>query len=113
LQDNGNCIFEDSISIPELTDVSCEFEVPSVIENMMNSRDRFVDNILTYIAGFVMRILVRKEKCTYCYTYLTECKERVSCQLINVKQLGGLVYPTFDVVTVVHIADRKMKLSVY
>ena len=53
-----------------------------------------------------MRSLVAKEKCTFCYTYLTECKKRVSCSLINVKQLGGLVYPTFDVVSVIQIANR-------
>ena len=52
-----------------------------------------------------MRALISKEKCTMCYTYLTECKERVSCQLINVKQLGGLQYPTFDVVSVLQIAN--------
>lgn len=53
-----------------------------------------------------MRSLISKEKCTMCYTYLTECKERVSCELINVKQLGGLMYPTFDVVSVLQIADK-------
>ena len=68
--------------------------------------DRFLDNVLIYIGGFIMRSLVAKEKCTFCYTYLTECKERVSCSLINVKQLGGLVYPTFDVVSVIQIANR-------
>ena len=56
-----------------------------------------------------MRSLVAKEKCTLCYTYLTECKERVSCTLINVKQLGGLVYPTFDVVSVIQIANRTLE----
>ena len=59
-----------------------------------------------------MRKLIEKEKCTYCYTYLTECKERVSCQLIHFKQLGGLMYPIFDVVTIVEIANRNMKLSI-
>ena len=56
-----------------------------------------------------MRSLVAKEKCTFCYTYLTECKKRVSCSLINVKQLGGLVYPTFDVVSVIQIANRTLE----
>lgn len=53
-----------------------------------------------------MRSLIAKEKCTLCYTYLIDCKQRVSCTLINVKQLGGLVYPTFDVVSVLQIANR-------
>jgi len=76
----------------------------------MDSENRFVDSVLTYIAGYIMRMITKKEKCTLCYTYMTECKERVSCELINVKQLGGLVYPTFDFVSVVRITNRNMKL---
>jgi len=106
-KDNGNSIFDDTISIPELTEVCCDIDVPIFDAS---SNDRFLDNVLIYISGFIMRTLILKEKCTYCYTYLTECKERVSCQLINFKQLGGLVYPIFDVVTVVEIANRKMNL---
>jgi len=56
-----------------------------------------------------MRSLKSKEKCTMCFTYLTECKEKVSCQLINVKQLGGLQYPTYDVVSVLQIANRTLE----
>lgn len=44
-----------------------------------------------------------------CFTYLTECKQRVSCPLIKVKQLGGLVYPSFDIVTVVQIANQTLE----
>lgn len=79
---------------------------------MLNRSNRFVDSILTYIAGFIMRKMSEKEKCTLCYTYMKECRERVSSELINVKQLGGLVYPTFDFVTVVRITNRYMKLNI-
>jgi len=112
-KDNGNCIFDDTISIPELSEVCYDFDVPDAIYTVKTSEDRFLDNVLTYIAGFIMRTLVDKEKCTYCYAYLTESKQRVSCQLINIKQLGGLVYPTFDIVTIVHIANRNMKFIVW
>lgn len=59
-----------------------------------------------------MKKLIDTEKCTYCYTYLTECKERVTCELINFKQLGGLKYPLFDVVSIVETTNRKMKIFV-
>ena len=88
-------------------DVCCDLDVP--VDSISNI-DKFVDNVLIYISGFIMQKLIEKEKCTYCYTYLTECKERVSCQLINFKQLGGLMYPIFDVVTIVQIANRNMKI---
>ena len=92
-----------------MTDVCCDLDVPL---DCVSHDDKFVDNVLIYISGFIMRKVIEKEKCTYCYTYLTECKERVSCQLIHFKQLGGLMYPIFDVVTIVEIANRNMKLSI-
>jgi hypothetical protein len=45
-----------------------------------------------------------------CYTYLTECNNRVTCPLIDTKQLGGLIYPIADVVEIVKLANRSMKL---
>ncbi len=92
--------------IPEITDVCYDFDVPKAILDLQNTQDRFLDNILIYISGFIMRSLVSKEKCLLCYAYLTECKQRVTCELINVKQLGGLVYPTIDVLSVVQISNR-------
>ena len=92
-----------------MTDVCCDLDIPL---DSVSHDNQFVDNVLIYISGFIMRKLIEKEKCTYCYTYLTECKERVSCQLIHFKQLGGLMYPIFDVVTIVEIANRNMKLSI-
>ena len=69
-----------------MTDVCCDLDIPL---DSVSHDNQFVDNVLIYISGFIMRKLIEKEKCTYCYTYLTECKERVSCQLINFKQLKG------------------------
>ena len=83
--------------------------MPKAIADLPNCEERFLDNVLIYIGGFIMRALISKEKCTMCYTYLTECKERVSCHLINVKQLGGLQYPTLDVVSVLQIANRTLE----
>ena len=93
-----------------MTDVCCDLDIPL---DSVSHDNQFVDNVLIYISGFIMRKLIEKEKCSYCYTYLTECKERVSCQLINFKQLGGLVYPIFDVVSIVEIANRNMKLITF
>jgi hypothetical protein len=45
-----------------------------------------------------------------CYTYLTECTDRVTCPLITAKQIGGLIYPISDVVEIVKLANRNVKL---
>ena len=63
----------------------------------------------TLIPGFIMRTLLSKEKCMFCYTCLKECKKRVTCPLISAKQLGGLVYPIADVVSVVILANRNVQ----
>ena len=110
-KDNGNCIFDDSLPITVLSEVTCDFEWN--IGNIICDSNNFTDNVIIYISGFIMRTLIKKEKCTFCYTYLKECKDRVSCPLINVKQLGGLINPIADVVSVVKLANRKVKLFFY
>lgn len=92
-----------------MSSVSCDIDIEIPIDYALQN-NKFVDNVLIYISGFMMKKLIDTEKCTYCYMYLTECKERVTCELINFKQLGGLKYPTFDVLAVVDISNRKMKL---
>jgi hypothetical protein len=109
-KDNGNCLFDGSLSVLELCDVSCELDLN--LENIVIENSDFVDNVMIYIAGFIMRTLIRKEKCTFCYTYLKESKDRITCPLIDIKQLGGLIAPIPDVVATVKIANRNVKLYV-
>jgi hypothetical protein len=80
------------------------------IDDIVCNTDHFVDSVLTYISGFIMRTIIKNEKCTLCFTYLTECKTRVICPLITAKQLGRLIYPISDVVTIVRLANRNVKL---
>jgi len=59
-----------------------------------------------------MRTTIKKEKCTLCYLYLKESKNRVTCPLIDIKQVGGLIYPIKDIVWVVNFANRNVKLYI-
>ena len=45
----------------------------------------------------------------YLLLYISHRVQRKG-KLININQLGGLVYPIFDVVSIVEIANRNMKL---
>ena len=109
-QDNGNCIFDKTISLPDMSDVDpfCDLDI-EVPMTPINDANLFIDNVIIYISGFIMRKLIQKEQCTYCYTFLTENKQRVSCNLIRFRQLGGLVYPIFEIVTIVQITNRAME----
>ena len=106
--DNGNSIFDDSLPITELSEVNCDFEWN--IEKVICANDSFVDNVIIYISGFIIHTLIKKEKCDLCYTYLNQCENRVTCHLINVKQLGGLINPISDVVSIVKHANRNVIL---
>jgi len=105
-KDDGNCMFDSTISLPDMSRVQCDLNI-EIPHDYVPSSNNFVNNVLIYISGFLMKKLIDTETCTYCYTYLTECKERVSCELIKFKQLGGLQYPIFDVVSLVEITNRK------
>ena len=48
----------------------------------------------------------------YLLLYISHRVQRKG-KLINIKQLGGLVYPIFDVVSIVEIANRNMKLITF
>ena len=102
-------MFDDIISVPTITEIPCDLDIEITLD-LATHENKFLDNVLIYISGFLMKKLTEHEKCTYCYTYLKECKQRVSCDLIKFKQLGGLQYPIFDVVNIVEITNRKMKL---
>ena len=58
-----------------------------------------------------MRTLLAKESCVLCYTFLKECKETVSCQLIENKQRGGLICPLVDIVYIIKMANRGFDLA--
>jgi hypothetical protein len=106
-KDNGNCLFDESLSILELSEVSCDLDLNA--ENICIQNSPFVENVLVYIAGFIMRTIMQKEQCAFCYTYMKECKNRVTCTLIDKKQRGGLLNPICDVVSTVKITNRNVK----
>ncbi len=58
LQDNGNSVlFDDTVSVLELSSVSCDLDLS--IDDVPNS-DIFVDTVITYISGFIMRTIIKK-----------------------------------------------------
>ena len=107
-QDNGNCIFDD-ISVLDLSDSNCELNFDVNFDSISDvaGDNMFVENILIYISGFIMRTLIKKEPCYICLTHLKECKNRTTCTLIKNKQRGGLMYPLTDIVTIVNLSNRK------
>ena len=102
-------MFDKDIGILDLTTVDCNSDIDINFDDLVDdsSGNMFVDTVLIYISGFIMRTLIKKESCGFCFTFLKECKDRVSCSLINNKQKGGLMYPIVDIVSVVSLSNRK------
>jgi hypothetical protein len=63
--DNGNCLLDENVSILELSEVTCNLDLE--LENIVVENNCFVDNVLIYISGLIMRLLLQKEKCMLCY----------------------------------------------
>ena len=67
----------------------------------------FIDNVLIYMSGFIMHLLVKKEPCDLCYTYFKECNDTVSYKMNETTQRGGLIRPIEYVVKIVKLCNRK------
>ena len=92
--DNGNSYFDETISLVDLSSVENRIHFDLDLEWIIgNSENKFTENFLIYLSGFIMRTLLNNETCMYCMTYLKECKDRVTCSLIENKQRGGLIKP--------------------
>jgi hypothetical protein len=62
------CLNE-NILVLELFEVTCDKDLNLEGSEIIQG-DSFVDYVMIYIAGFIMRRLIKKEKCMYCYTFL-------------------------------------------
>ena len=109
--DNGNSYFDETLSLVDLTSVpDVNFDLN--LAEILSKENTFTENVLIYMSGFVMKTLLDSEKCTYCRMYLENCKDRVTCHLIENKQRGGLLQPIVDVVAIVKIANSAYDLAI-
>jgi hypothetical protein len=68
------CLNE-NIMVLELSEVTCDLDL-SLEGSEIIQGDSFVDNVMIYIAGFIMRMLIKKEKCYTVLLYFFERKQR-------------------------------------
>lgn len=73
--------------------------------NQFNVLQQVVEDIVEYIAGFIVRKLSRKLICDECTEVLTRTNIE-SGSLINIKSRGGLINPSVDVIYLCKVAER-------
>lgn len=98
------------------------FEEALAVEESFNTAmvklSPFVDGILEYIAGWVVRKLQQKLKCDACLNCLVDndltnaCMTGQPVSLLEIKGNGGLVYPSNAVVELCKHAEKVMRATV-
>ncbi|KYN00253.1 THAP domain-containing protein 9 [Cyphomyrmex costatus] len=74
---------------------------------------RFSRSIVSYIAGFVVHFLTKKINCTQCVEALTELQPNFDHHdLISIKNKGGLLYPSKDVIFICEICEKCIRLAI-
>jgi len=82
--------------------------------SLLPTLSKYVENVATYIAGFVIRKLLPRLKCAQCRSLLVDAADinAPSSSFLRLKDNGGLVTPSAAVVRIVHIAERNLRTVV-
>ena len=74
----------------------------------------FIDNIIVYIAGWVVRAVIKRLKCVNWIEVLTQdaVANREGGLLLTLRDNGGLLHASDDVLTVVTTAEKVLRSSV-
>jgi len=100
-------------NINYVNDIECEIETyflndhDYIINN--NSLSHFSHEIIIYISGFVSHKLTSKIKCEICLLALIGKKDNFLKTLISLKDNGGLVYPSNDVIDICVQTEKAMR----
>jgi hypothetical protein len=95
--DEGSVIFDNSIH----DDHSYSARLPSLTP--------YVDNVCTYMAGFVVRRLLPRVSCLDCRALLVSVSDVPNSCFLRLKDNGGLVTPSKSVVDIVQVAEKNIR----
>ena len=97
-----------------MLDEDVEFEELFRVIDQERSMSYYKENILAYIGGFIVRRLLEKLNCQECAAALLE-KENILAyhnSLTNLKNRGGLVIPSIDVVRILKKCEAFFRVYV-
>lgn len=78
----------------------------------ISSLSLFVLDVLTYIAGWVVRQIIDKLTCTECRAAIVAKTSFDHSILLNLKNKGGLVYPSRDFVSVIRSVEKAIRYHI-
>lgn len=79
--------------------------------NTMWSLDPYIENVVGYISGFVVRKILKKNICEVCAKHLMSYKNE--SLLIRLKSRGGLIFPSKDVTYICQVGERIFRQHIH
>ena len=112
--EGSNCItgLADDILVDSTDDEATLFAQPTVDACApLPLLSLYTENVSSYIAGFVVRRLLPKLKCSECRELLVDPTNIFSlcCAFFMLRDNGGLIVPSAGVVSVVHSTERHLR----
>ena len=111
--ENANCIPQGESSILCIQKPFVSFEEdPLFISDFSGvNLNPFEEGIVTYISGWVVRKIVSKIDCSTCQHSLIRKASACPSGLLRIKNNGGLVVPSEDVVKVVNVCEKLIRIN--
>ena len=110
-QDSTEClsIFESKKKNLEYVENQFSLELEDEFESLdcVQELSALQSDVVSYIAGFVVRKTTVQISCDDCEMMLTS-KSKDDAPLIDLKNRGGLIYPSKDTIRICNISERKI-----
>jgi DNA transposase THAP9 len=97
--------------------LECENDGPVVLSNGYEltaisacKLSQFVKDVCEYIAGFVVKRLINQLKCDVCRQLLVALPDDKTGPFLELRDKGGLLKPSADVVSVVHTTEKLFRM---
>ena len=118
----ANCVPQDTTSLLNVGVTESDQTVPSITfesalfdhtySNIKDGLSTFVEGILEYIAGWVVRSVTKNVSCQQCSLALVRPAQQSTSALLTLKNNGGLVVPSASVVRIVKQCEIVLRSSI-
>lgn len=77
------------------------------------STTEYKNEVITYMAGYILRRLMKTLRCSECVITLMERSTNTNCNLINIKNRGSLLYPSTTLVYICKQIEKTLTTYIH
>lgn len=107
INESNAILYKDIISQPQTHHIKDHDYI--IVSDQNITMSNYIKEVVIYISGFICHILSSKIKCDICCNALFGDKKDFMTSLINVRDKGGLSYPSDDVILIALQTEKFMK----